>query len=352
MKRKGNFYKDICSKDNIRKAIIGAAKGKKNRGNVAKILENIDKYVDILYFMLSTKNIKLSPYKKMTIHDGANKKERIIFKPAFFPDQCIHWCLMLQLQPILLKGMYEYCCASVPNRGIHYGSKYIKRILKDDKKNTKYCLKLDIRKFYPSIDKNICKGKFRAIIKDYDVIELIDNIVDSNNESGLPIGNFTSQWFANFYLQDLDHYIKEKLHIKYYLRYMDDMILFSRNKKELHKVKNEIDNFLKKEGLNLKNNWQLFKVDSRPVDFLGYRFYRGYTTLRRSNFLRIKRRVKKIVKRGYIRLIDAQSIISYHGWLSHCDSFNYTNKYIKSYKITLRKCKGVIKSNGKSRFKL
>lgn len=351
MKRKGNFYKDICNKANIKMAIIKAAKGKKNRDNVARIIENIDKYVDILYKMLLSKDIKLSPYKKMTIHDGANKKERIIFKPAFFPDQCIHWSLMLQLQPILQKGMYEYCCASVPNRGIHYGSTYIKRILKDDRKNTKYCLKLDVKKFYPSIDKEVCKRKFRRIIKDYDVINLIDTIIDSSKESGLPIGNFTSQWFANFYLQDLDHFIKEKMKVKYYLRYMDDMVLFGRNKKELHKIKYAIDEFLKPEGLKLKDNWQLFKVDSRPLDFLGYRFYRGYTTLRRSNFLRIKRRVKKIVKRGYIRLTDAYSMISYHGWLSHCDSFNYRNKYIKPYKITLKKCKGVIK-NGRSKLKL
>lgn len=164
-------------------------------------------------------------------------------------------------------------------------------------------------------------------------------------------GNFTSQWFANFYLQDLDHYIKEQLHVKYYIRYMDDMVLFSRNKKELHKIKDLIDKFLENEGLQLKENWQLFKVDSRPLDFLGYRFYRGYTTLRRSNFLRIKRRVKKIVKRGYIRLTDANSIISYHGWLSHCDSFNYRNKYIKPYNITLKKCKGVIR-NGRGKLKL
>lgn len=164
-------------------------------------------------------------------------------------------------------------------------------------------------------------------------------------------GNFTSQWFANFYLQDLDHFIKEKMKVKYYLRYMDDMVLFGRNKKELHKIKNAIDEFLKPEGLKLKDNWQLFEVDSRPLDFLGYRFYRGYTTLRRSNFLRIKRRVKKIVKRGYIRLTDAYSMISYHGWLSHCDSFNYRNKYIKPYKITLKKCKGVV-SNGRGKLKL
>lgn len=132
---------------------------------------------------------------------------------------------------------------------------------------------------------------------------------------------------------------------------MDDMVLFGRNKKELHKVKKLIDTFLKPEGLKIKENWQLFKIDSRPLDFLGYRFYRGYTTLRRSNFLRIKRRAKKIAKRGYLRLTDAYSMISYNGWLSHCNSFNYRNKYIKSYKITMKKCKGVIRG-GRSKFKL
>lgn len=85
---------------------------------------------------------------------------------------------------------------------------------------------------------------------------------------GYLFGNFMSQWFANFYLQDLDHFIKEKMKVKYYLRYMDDMVLFGRNKKELHKIKHEIDEFLKPEGLKLKDNWQLFKVDSRPLDFL------------------------------------------------------------------------------------
>lgn len=186
MKRKGNIYTSICDKNNIKKAILKASARKKNRKNVMKVVNNIDYYVDEIHKMLVSKNIKLSPYTKMKIHDGANKKERIIFKPAFYPDQCIHWCLMLQLQPLLEKGMYEYCSASVPNRGIHYGATYVKRILKDDRKNTKYCLKLDVKKFYPSIDKFCMKKKFRRIIKDVNVLNLIDLIIDSS-ESGLPI---------------------------------------------------------------------------------------------------------------------------------------------------------------------
>lgn len=186
MKRVGNIYANLYDKNNIRQAILKAAAGKRNRKNVTKIIENIDFYIDNIYQMLTSKDVKLSPYKKMKIHDGARKKERIIYKPAFYPDQCIHWCVMIQLQPLLEKGMYEYCCASVPKRGIHYGSKYLKRILKDDKKNTKYCLKLDVKKFFPSIDKFCMKKKFRAIIKDYDMLDLIDKIIDSS-DSGLPI---------------------------------------------------------------------------------------------------------------------------------------------------------------------
>ena len=118
-------------------------------------------------------------------------------------------------------------------------------------------------------------------------------------------------------------------------------VLFHRNKKELRKVKEKIEEYLNNEKLKLKENWQLFRVDSRPVDFIGYRFYRGYTTLRRGNFLRIKRRAKKIYKRKKIRLTDASAMISYYGWLKHCDSYNFTQKYIKPY-VNINELKGVV----------
>ena len=136
----------------------------------------------------------------------------------------------------------------------------------------------------------------------------------------------------------------------YYLRYMDDMVLFHRNKKELHKIKNKIEEYLKFEELTLKENWQLFKLDSRPLDFLGYRFYRGYTTLRKSNFLRIKRRIKKISKKSSLNYKDASATLSYVGWLKHCNSYNFKEKYVKPY-ICLKKCKGVVKLENRRKFK-
>lgn len=131
---------------------------------------------------------------------------------------------------------------------------------------------------------------------------------------------------------------------------MDDMLLFGRNKKELHKCKIAIEEFLNKEHLKLKENWQLFKTESRPVDFLGYRFYRGYTTLRKSNFLRIKRRIKKIYKKKKVTFRDASATLSYYGWLKHCNSYNFNQKYMKPY-IDLKKCKGVVSYESRKQFK-
>lgn len=345
MKRKGNIFKEIVELSNIESAIYSASKGKSKRKSVSKILDSPTYYAQQIQKILLDKSYVPNPYIEMKIKDGSNKKERTIFKPKFYPDQVIHWAIMNKLEPLFLKGMYDLNCASIKGRGIHRGMKYIKRILVQDRKYTKYCLKLDIKHFYPSVDKEILKKKFTKIIKDKDTLELLNKIVDSSKE-GVPIGNYTSQWFANYYLQDLDHFIKEQLKVKYYVRYMDDMVLFSNNKKELRKCKYAIDNFLEKEHLKIKGNWQLFKTESRPLDFLGYRFYRGYTTLRRCNFLRIKRRIKKISKKEQLSFKDASAIMSYNGWIVHADSYNYTQRYIKPY-VDFKKVKEVIRNESR-----
>ena len=186
MKRTTNLYPKIIDKDNIKKAILNASKGKKERKSVQKILDNINGYTENICKMLKNEKYVSSKYQKMIIHDGTRKKERIIYKPNFYPDQIVHWALMLQIEPILLKGMYCYCCGSIRGRGISYGAKHIKKILVTDRKNTKYCLKLDIKKFYPSIDKEILKRKFRKIIKEKETLNLVDIIIDSS-EQGVPI---------------------------------------------------------------------------------------------------------------------------------------------------------------------
>lgn len=121
MKRKGFIYEKIVELDNIESAIYKASIGKGKRKNVEKILDSPTYYAMQVQKMLKEKNYVPSPYIEMKIRDGANKKERIIYKPRFYPDQVVHWALMLQIEPILYKGMYELCCASIKGRGIQRG---------------------------------------------------------------------------------------------------------------------------------------------------------------------------------------------------------------------------------------
>ncbi len=345
MKRTGFIYANIYDKENIRKAIDKAPLGKRKKSYVKKIMDNKDYYIDVIHLMLKNKTYVPSPYTVKTIQDRSSGKVREIFKPRFFPDQIVHWSLMQQIQPIIMKGMYAYNCGSIPGRGSKLGQRAIRKWLDNDRKNTKYCLKLDVQKFYPSISNAVLKEKFRAKIKDADCLWLLDSIIDS--AEGLPIGNYTSQWFANFLLQGLDHYIKEDLGIKYYVRYVDDLVIFGPNKKKLHQARREIESYLNRLELTLKGNWQVFRVDDRGVDFLGLRFFRNKTILRKRNALRIKRRINKISKKKSLTHKDACAVISYWGWIKKSDSYNFYMKNFKP-KVSLKRARKVISEYGKT----
>ena len=296
MKRIGYIYEKICDINNIKVAIMRSSLGKRNKKFVKRIVRNIDFFAIKIQKMLVDKSYTPSPYTIKIIQDKSSNKERTIYKPRYFPDQIIHWALMLQLHELFLRGMYKYTCGSVPKRGTSYGQKIIRKWLDKDYKGTKYCLKMDISKFYPSINGEILKNILRKHIKDNNCLWLLDEIIDSNAQ-GLPIGNYTSQWLSNFFLQELDHYIKEKLNIKYYIRYVDDLVILGSNKRKLHKERKLINEYLNSIKLTMKHDWQVFLVDTRAIDFLGLRFFRDKTILRKRNALRIRRRMAKISKK-------------------------------------------------------
>jgi hypothetical protein len=341
LKRTGYIYEKIYDIENIKLAIKNASKGKRSRKDVRYVLNNINSCVRNIQQILIKQSYIPSPYKRKTIKDGISKKERIIYIPKFYPDQIVQWALLQQIQPYLYKGMYDFTCGSIPYRGISYGKKYLEKWLHNDRKHTKYCLKLDIHHFYPSINQNCLKQMFRNKFKDKKLLHLIDLIIDSG-ENGLPIGNVTSQWFANFYLQNLDHYIKEQLHVKYYIRYMDDMVLLGSNKRELYKDCCLISDYLNNIGLVLKSNYQVFRTDSRGIDFLGYRFFHYKTILRRTIMLRITRKVKRTFKKKSWNVHNCMAIISYLGWVKHSNSYQLYQKWIKPY-VNIKRIKGVIK---------
>ena len=344
----------MADRDLIRSAIINAARNKKNRAEVQNVLKDIDKHVDIIFGMIENETFKPTPYRQFEVVDGISGKHRLVSCPAFFPDQCLHWLVILASQEIFMKGMYEYVCGSIPKRGVHYCRKVVKKWIQTDRRNTKYCAKLDISKFYPSIDHGALKATLRRKIKDQKILWLFDKIIDST-ESGLPIGNYTSQWLANFLLQDLDHAIKEEMHVVHYVRYMDDMVLFGSNKKKLHAVVKEIAARLAPLGLKLKANWQVFRVDytdkkgkqrGRDIDFMGFRFFRDKVIMRKKIALRARRLAKRISKSKTISFHKAAAMISYCGWFKCTNSAEYRKKHIDpNIKISL--LKGVIRNENR-----
>ncbi|WP_195985392.1 RNA-directed DNA polymerase [Clostridium sp. D33t1_170424_F3] len=336
MKRIGYIYEKMCSPELIREAIFKAARGKRKRHDVKRVLADVDKHVAIIQELLEKQEFEPAPYFVSERYDPHNKKTRIIQRPKFFPDQVIHWIVVLSIQPTLMRGMYHWSCGSIPGRGSGHGQKAVRRWLKNDRKNTKYCLKLDIRHFYDTIPHDLLKKALRRKIKDERALWLIGEIIDST-PVGVPIGNYTSQWLANFYLETLDHYIKERLGAKYYVRYIDDIVIFGRNKKQLHALRKKLFAFIEEElGLEVKGNWQVFPVDARGVDFLGYVFRHDYIKMRDRNFLALTRqcrRVKKKLHRGdEIPYRMAAGLISRAGQLKHCNSQHIKHRYYDGIK--------------------
>lgn len=335
MKRVGFIFDKICDKDNIRQAIFNASQRKKNKPNVKWVLDNVDKCVDEIYDLLKSKKYVHSPYVECEIKDGLTKKSRIIHKPKFYPDQIVHWCLMQQIESILGRGMYQWSCASIKNRGTHYAKKRCEKWIRNDRSNTKYCLKIDIKKYYPNIDLDLLKAKFRRLIKDKDTLWLIDSIINSHDK-GLPIGNYTSQWFANFYLQDVDHYIKEELGVKYYIRYMDDLVIFGSNKRRLKQVFEKLKVKISGEKLAIKSNWQIFNIEKRKLDFCGFVYTRKKTFIRKRITRNMRRQFFKFEKTHSLHA--SRALMSYYGWIINSDSYVLYKKYYGKMNIM----KGVI----------
>lgn len=233
------------------------------------------------------------------------------------------------LKPIFMHGMYEHSYGSIPKRGVHKGKKTIEKWIRNDSRNVKYCLKMDIHKYFESIPHDILIEKFSKIIHDEKFFDFICKLIRVN-EKGIPIGFYTSQWIANWYLQDLDHYIKEILCAKHYIRYMDDMVIFSSNKKVLHNIKNEIEKYLLENlGLELKHNWQIFRFDyvyqkkerGRFLDFMGFRFHRKRTVLRRNIMLKASRKARTMHKKEKPTIYDIRQMLSYIGYIDCTDTY-------------------------------
>lgn len=336
MKRYGNLFERVCSLENLRLAYQMASQGKSKRDEVKEFAAHLDDELILLRNELLTHTYRTSPYEMFVKYEP---KRREIYKLPF-RDRVVHWAIMLVIEPIWVSNFTADTYACVKGRGIHKCFNTLKKDLQGDPEGTSYCLKLDVRKFYPSIDHEILKNVIRKKIKDKNLLILLDEIIDS--ASGVPIGNYLSQFFANLYLSELDHLLKEQYGVKYYYRYADDIVILSGSKPFLHGILLVINDYLQNNrNLSLKSNFQIFPVDSRGIDFVGYVSFHTHTLMRKSIKQNFCREVAKLNKLENITEKEyKQKICSWIGWAKHCNS----KHLLKS--IDMRKFSEVQKSRG------
>lgn len=336
MKSYNHLMEKMLSPENVKLAIRKAAKGKRDRKRVRRILEDPDRFVE--YYQQFAINYRHRNKKPKTINDGIRQKKRQIIVPSF-DEQVLHHMVVNTLEPIIKHGMYEHVHGSIPKRGPMAGRKTIVKWLKNDRKNCKYCLKMDIKSFFGTIPHGLLIQYMEKRIHDRLFMNVVIEIISCTN-IGLPLGFHTSHWLANWYLQGLDHFIKEDLRAVHYMRYMDDMVIFGSNKKKLHAMRKAIDKYLNdKLGLKLKDNYQVFLLEyktkkgirGRDLDYMGFRFKFGYVIMRKSIMFRMTRKARRISKKEKPTVYDCKQMVSALSWLKNTDTYGMYLIFIKPY---------------------
>lgn len=321
MKRIGNKFIEVCSVENIEKAGIKAAKDKGDHLDVIYYNKNRKRLNEQLHQMLLSNQYTVTAenyriFKKKT----SSGKEREIHKLDFYPFRVVQHSILQVMQERWISSLTDDVYNCLPGRGInskeknHSFAHKLKRALLDP--DSVYALKVDIKKFYPSVDNRKYGHEYRCNLKDKHLISLIDR--HNFSTKGLPIGSPDAQMASHLVLRRLDRFIKEELKARYYFRYADDILILGNSKQELHQWMWRIRNYMYyRLKLEMKGDRKIIPVN-KGIDVCGYVFYAGYT--------KVRKRIKKamVIKRKH-----PKSMASYMGILKHCDSKNLIEKVIK-----------------------
>lgn len=332
MKRVGNLFEQIISVDNLRLADEKARRGKTHTYGVRVHDKDREANILALHEALRNKTYHTSSYDIFRIFEP---KERIIYRLPYYPDRIVHHAIMNVLEPIWT-GLFTYNTYScVKDRGIEGCAKRVDRIIKKYKGRPLYCLKIDIKKFYPSIDHDVLKQAVRRKIKDPDLLWLLDDIIDS--AEGLPIGNYLSQYLANLMLCYMMHRLNERERIDC-TEYADDIAFFSDSKERLWEVMTIVREELTARRLTLKGNYQIFPIaenrfdkHGRALDYVGYRFYRNQKLIRKGIKQNFARACAKLNRETPVRALKPykQAVAPWLGWAKHSNSRHLLQTIIK-----------------------
>lgn len=332
-----NWYWKVTDPMNVLRATNNTIRGKNKRHDVQRMMEQVG-YIETMQYvweLLSDEQFTPSKYTEKTINDG---KERHLKIAPLIPDRIVHHCLVDVLEEYLQRLFIANTYACVRGRGIHKCLQDLNRALRRDKRGTRYCLKIDIRHYYDNIDHEVLKRIIAKSVGDKRLLRLIYLIIDSTEGKGIPIGFLTSQHFANWYLTPFDHWIKEVMRVHYYYRYMDDIVVLGRTKTELHELLEAMRRYLGEELLlEIKPNWQIFPVDARSIDFVGYKSNHYNVLVRASILKRYWRKLHKLQRNskqcGGITFEQAvHELASHYGWLQHCDREHFEEIMSRTYK--------------------
>ena len=309
------FYKKLTFV-NLVNAHYRAVEGKRSKLEPLLFEQDLETNISNILYKLQNDTYRLGKYKEFKIYEP---KERTI-KSLPYKDRVVHqWYVYEFIKPYYMKRFIKDTYACIDGRGTHSCSRktqvYMKRMQK--KYKNYYIIKCDVKKYFYSIDKDILYRILSKVIKDKPLLKLTKILIYDNDEKkGIPIGNYTSQYYANIYLNELDHYIKDKLKVKYYLRYMDDFVILLPTKEECRTILNKIKVFLK-ENLDLELNHKTRIYPNKfGCNFCGYVIHENYMLLRKRCLKKIKRKLRE----GNLVLNN------YHGHLMHANSYNFCKK--------------------------
>lgn len=329
MRREGHLFEQVADFATLRRAAKAASKGKRLSNPAAEFMLGLESHCLDLERQLSRQTWRPGPFHDFLIYD---RKPRII-SAAPFADRVVHHAVSAVIEPSLERHNIFDCYACRKGKGTHAALERARHFCRA----RGYFLKLDISRYFHSVDHEILLNMLRRRFKDRRLLDLLELIVrhappDCKEGRGLAIGNLTSQHFANFYLAAHDHFVKEELRVKRYLRYMDDMLFFHEDKQTLKKVMNQSETFLRDE-LHLALNERVTRLApvSEGVPFLGFVVLPGTTRLSPENARRFRRKYRRLRELYLIGALDEESLhrrgVSMVGHISHADTLRFRRSF-------------------------
>ncbi len=331
------FYKNLTF-DKLLQAHLRARKHKTYKSELINFEINLENNLINLKHKIENGTYRVGKYHSFKVYEP---KERVI-KALPYVDRIVHqWYVEEFIKPYIMPKFIFQTFACIPDRGTHKAVEQVQNYMREFKRNYGdfWVLKCDVRKFFYSIDPyvlmNILEEKY---IADPYLLSFTHTLIfdsrDPEDVIGIPIGNYTSQFFANIYLNELDQYVKRSLHIKYYVRYMDDFILLCKSKNDCIALLNKISNFLKSYlhlDLNHKSRYYPYAMG---VNFCGYRIFTTHKLLRKSSKEKIKKNLKKwnheFNKRTINLDLAMQSLNSWIGHVDHCNGYRLKTKVLNN----------------------